>query len=351
VLTNPGAIWYYSTDNGRTWTALWQTSTAYTIASLGYDIKDTIFTSSFARVYRGSVPQPVVGPFTAANVPTTTGVEQVSNPEFTTDTTGWAVSNAAISRVDSTVDPGVNSGGADKWCLKVADQGTGAQGYFTLATPLGTWVQVTARFYSPSANTSNNVASLGTGTYGSNINTTVEDTWQQKTVAGLLGSALGQRVSLGCKSGTDNVDVVYGDSVSVLALTTASVFNLRSDSQQNGTFSANITMPVESSFCGIGHFDDATNPQNGWFAYHNKVQAGLVKLVGGNYITVISATTATYVAGAELRVTRVGNDFALYWNGAQVGATSAIAGLPTLTQFGAVRPDATHTVAVVTHYA
>ncbi len=112
------------------------------------------------------------------------GNAMLSNVEFAADTTGWTAFQATLARVDSEVEPGVNSGGVDKWCLRVPNDGAASGfGYQSIAGVVGVTYTVAARGYSPSANTTVNAARLHVVNLGADTSvlTTVENTWQALT--------------------------------------------------------------------------------------------------------------------------------------------------------------------------
>ena len=79
--------------------------------------------------------------------------------------------------------------------------------------------------------------------------------------------------------------------------------------------------------------DSATDPKYGVIAYHDGTSCKLDKLVNGVWTNVISAV-ATFSANAEIRVIRDGTSFRLYYNNAQVGATSTVADVGDYTLHG-----------------
>ena len=163
---------------------------------------------------------------TAPGGETLSGAELISNPELTADTMGYSVSDSAISRVDSSSDPGTDSttaGAVNKFVLKVVANGVAA-GWgvinFTIAD-IGKLYKLTGLFYAPSSNTAVNAAQLSaSGRIGSPAATiTTEDAWQTLT-------AYGTSVSTGADSAfrvkvnsTTLNDVVYGDKLSAQIVT------------------------------------------------------------------------------------------------------------------------------------
>jgi hypothetical protein len=86
------------------------------------------------------------------------GPNLIPNGEFTTDTTGWRAIWGTLARVDSSADPGVASGGADNYVLKlVATQDDSLTSYTysslpTWPTLLGATITARCLMYMPSSN-------------------------------------------------------------------------------------------------------------------------------------------------------------------------------------------------------
>ena len=145
------------------------------------------------------------------------GGELLSNVEFTTNFVGWAADNSVISRVDSEVDPGANSGGVDKWSMKVVDAGAGADANQSLSTTVGKLYKISCRYYSPSANTSNNARMLirntdGLGAIIATIPLSTEDGWTYGE-GYFTAEVTTSRFELAPSSTTG--DIAYFDSVSI----------------------------------------------------------------------------------------------------------------------------------------
>jgi hypothetical protein len=89
-----------------------------------------------------------------------------SNGEFTTDTAGWTIQGGrTLARVDSSVDPGVASGGADVWCGKtvaatVAIGSVYAPPVGVAAGVVGAFYRAAMLFYVPNTNSALNVIQL-----------------------------------------------------------------------------------------------------------------------------------------------------------------------------------------------
>jgi len=116
-----------------------------------------------------------------------------NNPEFTTDIAGWTpLAGGTLTRVDSSVDPGAPSGGADNWCAKLVTDGTNNVyiASATLTAIPGSQYYMSCRGYSPSANTyvlSAALSAVGGGLFTSWPNT-LEDVWQTLSGTGVTTS-------------------------------------------------------------------------------------------------------------------------------------------------------------------
>ena len=113
------------------------------------------------------------------------------------------------------------------------------------------------------------------------------------------------------------------DNLSAKALTLSELFASLQVSVADVLADVNATITANAQGGLVLNLDSAATPANFVIAYHDGQRAILEKCVAGTYTTVISAN-ATYSAGATLRVIKSGTSYALYYNGAQVGATSTI---------------------------
>ena len=102
--------------------------------------------------------------------------------------TGWTDALATAVQVDSTVDPGVGSGGVDSLALLITRTNTGGWSYtswpFPVASVVGAMYVYRALAYSPSSNTFVNATNFAP-VFGVASPTTVEDVWQAQQVTGL----------------------------------------------------------------------------------------------------------------------------------------------------------------------
>ena len=146
----------------------------------------------------------------------------VVNNELTTDTTGWiATSGASIARVDSGGDPGANSGGADKWVLKITSadgsEFRGARFAFT-AIQAATY-RAAGRAFAPSTNTGTELATLNmlsvdSWVASSSVRVAAEDAWLALSGVQAVANTTSPQLRLGFQgsAGIATGDVIYGDS-------------------------------------------------------------------------------------------------------------------------------------------
>lgn len=225
------------------------------------------------------------------------GVELLTNNGFDTDTvwnkgTGWTISG------------GVGVGTSTTTLIR--------QSVFTI----GNWYQLVADVVSVTSGT----LYLYCGDSSTNLlnspGTYTRSGLALNDIAGLTGSGAGF-------SGT--VDNIYGKQISF-----SSMISLLGDIQrQNGDYTCHPTVALDSQ-CGIViEYKDANNLVLA-LVDRSRSRARLYKRIGGTWTEVIYGAI-TYSAGAELKVQVNGNNHSLYYNGAQVGSTTAIndAGLGT----------------------
>ncbi len=210
----------------------------------------------------------------------TLGAETVSNGEFTSATTGWAGSLATLSQVDSTVDPGAASGGADNGAAKEVATATGADIRQTLTLVAGTWYRVSCRAYAPSANDKVRAARLQPTNLTPSITNqvTVEDTWET-----LLQTARCTATAVICilqcqAAGASTIgDAAYFDMVTAKPLTLSTLFATRDVGTPDSKVRAKVSALTTGTQAGVvGRLDSASAPTQGVTCYFDG--AGNVKL-------------------------------------------------------------------------
>lgn len=267
------------------------------------------------------------------------GAELLTNTEFTSNTTGWGVNNAAtLTRRDFASSPNIApTGGADNWGLEVASGGnaTGNGSAGSWATT-GRWYSISARCYAPSSNTGTNSAMLATGaTTGTNTTVSAENAWLLISYIARATST-SATINLRINSGTAG-DVAYFDAPSIKMITLPTTLATVTGSANNLNAAAKIHAITTGTQAGVGALiDSASNPQNFLIAYHNGTSVLLDKCVAGTYTNLIT-TTVAFSSGAQIEIRRPsGNTFQLWYNGSQRGTDQTVsdAGIIDNTRYG-----------------
>ena len=147
--------------------------------------------------------------------------------------------------------------------------------------------------------------------------------WQNLAVSHVTDTHT--NLCIGVKLMTNAQAITYWmDNLSIKILTPSSLIAyLGRRSQRPGTYTCKPTLTVGTR-CGIaiGYRDS----NNYVLMYHDGTYAMLDKIVGGVATSVIRGFAA-YGAGRELKVVVAANgtDYSLYYNGTQIGSTTAIA--------------------------
>lgn len=271
----------------------------------------------------------------AKNTPTETGGELVTNGGMEgvyVDQSGvgigtvnvapnWDNHNCETDGTD-TLDEElvIIHGGAKSQEIDVTQSNEGIK---TTATPLPTihtWYVVSAWFY----RTAGIVSFFETNEQIKAREATTINTWVNLIATGRTTVA---NRRLFCTSGA--ASSFYVDDVSAKQLTLSTLFASLETSTEDVVIDVDIAVDPNFTQAGIVmNLDDATTPANFVIAYLGQDtgatrQAKLEKNVAGTYTTVIAAAV-TFAADATLRVIKDGNDYRLYYNDAQVGATSVI---------------------------
>lgn len=150
---------------------------------------------------------------------------KIINNEFTTNTESWTAYQSSLSRVDSKTDPGVSSGGADKYALKITSTGTWAAAYQTPSWLVGARYKLTARGYAPSSNTVVNACRLRIS--GTNLTQiSAEDTWETLTTLwNATATNHGVNLTVGTQGSTVNGDIAYVDAISLFRQNTVIILS------------------------------------------------------------------------------------------------------------------------------
>jgi hypothetical protein len=137
------------------------------------------------------------------------------------------------------------------------------------------------------------------------------------------------------------------DNISCKLLALSSLLSTRAYASADCDLSAAVTRTAGTQAGLVARLDNPANPQNFILCYLDG--AGNVKVdkcVGGTYTAVITGAV-TYVAGQVLRLACSGNDVSVYYNGTQVGSTTAVAdaGIVSNTRHGLFSTYAANTFA------
>lgn len=87
----------------------------------------------------------------------------VTNPEMTTDVSGWIAVNVTLSRVDSGADPGASStaaGAVDDFCLKMVDAGGGTSVREEIPVEISSKYRFSYLYYNPTGGADNGLAEV-----------------------------------------------------------------------------------------------------------------------------------------------------------------------------------------------
>lgn len=137
------------------------------------------------------------------------------------------------------------------------------------------------------------------------------------------------------KRATSPNNSIYLDDLSLKPLDLSSLFSTLSTNDSDVIIETNVTMTSGTQAGIVSNLDSTSAPSNFVIAYHDGVNVKLDKVVGGTYTNLISAAT-TYVPGAPIRLTKVSNKYAVYYNNVIVGAAQMIydAGIISNTKHG-----------------
>ncbi len=267
------------------------------------------------------------------------GNELISNGEFTTDLTGWVPGGtAAISRVDSTLDPGVASGGADSWVIKVVSAGPGNRQASATTSPgvRGASYRMAARAYVPSANTDVNIAQLiiASGIQAAAIS--VEDAWQSISGVAILPTSTNLIPAVLAYSVAG--DVAYFDSVSLQIMYAIATVNPAVSACE---IRVPVTLPASgvTPFGIVARYQDARNYWY-WRITPGKASGNDAELIEVNagVATQRAAARVAWAAGQTYNLTlrhTSGNVYtALVDGAATLSYTDASAFLADKTLFG-----------------
>lgn len=321
---------------------------------------DAALTSNFIRVPSTLwLPSPLVSDSFATTFGTTSGTGHAETSGLGSGgaglawspTTTWSVSGAKA--INAPVGTGIYtsnfSAGADDWGsargtvagnidsiggqdnvlrLTVTDT-TNDTHTATKASVLtsGAWHKAVFKYYIPAGQS--NVDGLQYFIGGYSGTQSAIDTWTTLTVSDRATQTTFQinPIDGGNRTFQDagGDDVLYLKDVVVTRYALSELITTTETSTRDVIATVSIATSPAGTQAGLAvGIDSATDPKYGVIAYHDGTNAKLDKLVNGTWTNVISAA-ATWANDAEIRVIRDGTTFRLYYNNAQVGATSTIA--------------------------
>ena len=264
------------------------------------------------------------------------GVNLVTNGEFTTDTSGWLTqSGAVLTRRDFTTSPDIDpTGGTDEFGLEV-EHGTATQGlarYESFSLVPGVNYTMSARAYSPSANTAVNAAMIFLSGGGAvSATATAEDVWQTLTCSLTPTAAANARCYC---NGTTLGDKTYFDAVSVQAKTSLITCD---PATADVDITVTFTMPASGTapFGMIARYQDATHYWK-WRLRPGTAGTDFELLsVNGTVTTVVATADVDWVASQQytLRFQHYGTQFAASVDGVRTLRWSS-SYLENETEFG-----------------
>ncbi len=223
------------------------------------------------------------------------GPNLIPNGEFTTDTTGWRAVWGTLARVDSSADPGVASGGADSYVLKIVatEDDSAAYAYTTLPTwPTLLGATITARclMYLPSSNS----AVGGMWHIRADPGTTLDtvDAWTALSTTQVMDASdpYYVRVDIG-PAGKAIGDVLYLDSVCAYRQNAAAIRNVAP------AFRARLAhiSPAAPSVVPAGWMFRYTSPLDYW-------ELRLLPNTDGNDLQIVQVTAGAETVRAEADV-------------------------------------------------
>lgn len=226
------------------------------------------------------------------------GAELLANPGFTAGATGWTgvLGRVSVASGVATVVPGS--------AAIVYQNVAAAGGWYLFAFDIVTLAA--ASFY----------GRLGNATILSPVGT---------TTGTLFGTSRSDGVAAGFYMSASADGTI--DNVSVKLLSLPSIISVRPYASANCDISVAVTRTAGTQAGFAVRVDDPANPQNFIISYLDG--AGSLKTdkcLAGVYTNIAGCSGAiTYVAGQRPRIVCAGNDVSVYYNGTQVGSTTAVA--------------------------
>ena len=274
--------------------ALFDNNVAGWSGTQSYSLDDEFSDTGPTTLLSGGVSSPV--PVVGSELVTNGGAENGDPP------TGWTTySNPTISRSTEQVHNGIYS-------TKVVG-GTGENGARppVISVTSGKWYALEGYVY---VDTNTGFSIYGADMSSGRIINLVTGWNKLYDVNRSTASSSSELITVRNRSGTSTN---YVDDVSVKELTLPSLFSNVSEATTNKIVSVGITLTVGTQAGIVLNLDNNTSPQNFVIAYHDGTNVHLEKDVGGTYTSLIN-TAATYVAGATLKVLKVGTSYTVVYN-------------------------------------
>ncbi len=283
----------------------------------GYTLNDQFTTSAPTTLVSGVstlTNSGVITPTLGSEFYTTANAASDPNGNEANATTGWFSQGSPAPTLSSDASA-PNTG---SYNIRLAYPGSGVSGsaYWAWTTTANTWFMLTyaAKWTGHSSS----------GIYGGNmvpaLYPATSSLWANFTVSGrTTATGPNLRIYVGNNAG----DLMEIDNLSVKPLTLSSLFSTVTEATVNKIISAGVTLTAGTQAGLVLNLDSASTPANFVIAYHDGTSVHLDKNVGGTYTSLIN-TAAAYVAGATLKVAKVGNVYKLIYNGAQIGADQTI---------------------------
>jgi hypothetical protein len=226
-----------------------------------------------------------------------------NDSEFTTSVAGWtALGGATVTRVDSEVDPGVNSGGVNKWAKKIVSPIGNGYASILPSSTIGAIYKTQCRAYSPSANTSARPVYLFSD--GADNRISAEDAWETLTVTKVTAAtSLDLR---GFCFGAAADDIGYFDAFTVYRQNTVYLLNSGLWNSPNATITVALPQPASPSVVPVGVIFRYTDSLNYWEVRIQPNTAGtdtsIVEVVAGVETVRASSDTDWSVDGSTDQV-------------------------------------------------
>lgn len=266
-------------------------------------ILQTVVMGGTPREYNGTPP----------TISPTLGTELVSNGGFASDTTGWTLQSSATLASVIGGQAGnaleiTNGAASQGWCYQLATVVIGQYYFFTYYHKNGT-SQGSVRLAITSGGAEYHAAT--------NLN---DAAWAQRVVSIRATTTDCYIRLLNASANLGNAglwDTVSLKNISMASALRYLVTRILSDGNYQCTPTITANTQAGLAIC----YKDIDNLV---LAYHDGTNAKLGKCIAGTWTSVISGAAA-YGAGKALKVIVDGTDFSLYYDGTQVGATTAIA--------------------------